>query len=85
MDRKSPAGAYDAEAVYRTYVLANGNGIAGTDVSEDILERLNKAERELSILYHSGSYKLLNKLKSLPVPGKTHMKAIFYKFYKKGR
>ncbi|MCD7820159.1 MAG: glycosyltransferase [Lachnospiraceae bacterium] len=83
--RESGMAAYDAEVIYRAYALANGKGIAGTDVSGDILERLNNAERNLNILYNSGSYKLLNKLKSLPIPGKSHIKAILYRLYKKGR
>ncbi|MCD8325679.1 MAG: glycosyltransferase [Lachnospiraceae bacterium] len=84
-DGGSAFGMYDAEAIYRAYALANGKGISQTDVPDDILERLNNAERELSILYHSGSYKLINQLKSLPVPGKRHIKAFLYQIYRRGR
>lgn len=76
---------FDAQEIYRGYALASGKGVAGMEISGNILERLNEAETSLYLIYNSTSYKLINKLKELPIPGKSMIKGLLYKFYKKRR
>lgn len=77
--------SFDKEEIYRGFALTSGRGIDGLEISDNILERLNKAETSLYLIYNSTSYKLINKLKELPIPGKSFIKSMLYKVYKRNR
>lgn len=84
-DKKSICKGFDVQEIYRGYALASGEKIVGMEISGNILERLNEAETSLYLIYNSTSYKLINKLKELPIPGKSFIKLVLYKVYKRNR